>query len=826
MSKLTRTIAIIFSFLTIIFFAILFFIKISKITPDDSVISIKCPKLQDEVKIKYNKIGIPHIYSNNEPDLFFGIGYASAENRLWQMDYLRKISQGRLSEIFGEKYILTDKFFRALDFKSIIDSTWLHLDAQSKLILENYSNGVNLFIQKNISNLPLEFSLLDYKPEDWSPKDCLYILKLFAFEFNTNFWTDINFGEIANIYGDRFAEKLLPNYQFKASKQFDTSSIDKQSLTNSQLMKKANNINSQSEKYLSHQIKESLEQINALPEINGCNAWAIKKNINGSSKAVLANDIHLQLSLPSFWFETIAISPSFAVSGVLIPGIPLFFIGRNDNISWGITNMMLDGTDFFQELISKDGKSYLRKDSTFAPIKFKIDTIKIKDRNPIRYYQRQTDKSIILSDFSYIQNTAVSNKFTSKWSKSISSITFRWVGQKPSDEILCLYNLNKSKNWDEFQKSLSNWGTPALNFHYADVFGNIGLKPAGFIPTREINNSPNFFNLTNKKNNDWSNITNISSKFSNYNPKNNYLASANNYFVDSAKTFISNIFALNSRILRINDYLSQLKDFEIRDIQKMQNDNYSYFAKDILSICLPILSKYTNLMNKHEVAIFERLSKWDYLESSNKASPSIFNSFIIKLLENTFSNKLDKSHFINYLSIPDIAYNKLEEQLQSNDNWIFDDYRTSTLENKEYVVFKSFREAVIFLDTLFKTKDFDKWSWGRIHKLKLMHYINKSKLFDPTFNFQSFEMSGSNTTINKQGWSYNELFTINNGVSLRFIADMSDSTIYVSLPGGVSGDPTNIYYNNQLRIFINGGYFKLFHSKYQINSNNSRLISK
>ncbi|MGB9702791.1 MAG: penicillin acylase family protein [Candidatus Kapaibacteriota bacterium] len=823
MSKLTRTIAIFSSLIIISFFIVVFIFKISKVTPDNSEIALNCNKLQEQVTIRYNKIGIPHIYSNNESDLFFGIGYASAENRLWQMDYLRRIPQGRLSEIFGSKFILTDKFFRALDFKTIVESTWNQLNPQSKLILENYANGVNFFIDKNSSNLPLEFSLLNYQPEKWSPKDCLYIIKLIAFEYNTNFWSDIIFGEIAEKYGNNFAEKLIPQTKFNAIEFFDSTKMK-------ELDKKLVQLNNQSlkkENSFANELRLSLEQINALPRINGCNAWAIKKNVNGKTKATLANDIHTNLSLPSFWFETIAISPTFVVSGALIPGIPLFLIGRNDFISWGITNMMLDGSDFFKEIISKDGKSFLSKDSTYQPLKFIIDTLFVKGQNPIRYYQRKSDKSIILSDFAYVKNNySLKDKTINKWSKNTTNITFRWVGQKPSDEFFCLYKLNKSRNWDEFQNSLTNWGSPALNFHYADIEGNIGMKPSGYIPVREINNLPNFYNLTSIKNNNWSDITNISSKLSIYNPKNNFVASANHYFSDSTRTFISSIFASNSRITRINQYLTQFKDFEIRDMQKMQNDNYSYFAKDILSICLPIIYKYNNLLNKHEQDALNRLSKWDYLESSNKISPSIFNSFIVRILENTFLNKLDKNLFWNYISIPDISYNKLEELLKSNDNFFFDDIHTQTYENKDFIVFKSFKDAIALLDNLYKTKDINKWNWGKIHKLQLTHILNNSKLFEPTFNSPSFEMSGSYTTINKQGWNYDELFKISNGVSFRFITDMSDSNIYVSLPGGVSGDPTNIFYNNQLRIFINGGYFKLVHSKIPIKSNNIRFINK
>jgi penicillin amidase len=826
MSKLAKTVAIVVSILIIISFAVLFIIKFLSITPNEGIIELKSDEINNEVKVKYNNFGVPYIYANNETDLFFGMGYTVAENRLWQIDYLRRIPQGKLSEIFGANFITTDKFFRTINFQNIVNSTWQSMDKGTKALLKSYSDGINFYIEKNISNLPIEFSLLNYKPQKWTPRDCLYILKFYAFEMNTNFWTDAIFGEIAKIKGQTFAQAILPT-DFSLPKMNTLDSIVKttQDTTNKFTAKTSKLMGTNT---LSYNLNKIFNQIHILPIDNGCNCWALSSKINKSVKSALANDIHLPLMLPSFWMEMSAQSPTFHVTGFILPGIPFFIVGRNDKISWGLTNAMVDASDFFEEVISPDGKHYLSSDSTYKPLAFKIDTIFVKNSNSVRYYQRRTDKSIIISDF-YKEGQGIDlfNKKDDKQKYNFQNLTFQWVGTTISDEMTALYKINKAQNWSDFVSPLNDsWKTPAVLFHYVDIYGNLGRKFAGAIPVRGNGNHPNFFNLASDKKQCWNKIEQEPNYAYLYDPANNYVSSANNAIQDSSHLFISNLFEPASRISRIDEYLNEIKDFDIRDMQKMQVDNFSYFAKVVMTICFPILNEYTNLLSRDELSILQDMKKWDFIMSANNFAPTVYNAFVNRLIYNTFQDELGDYYFNQYVSYPAISYNKILELLRTANSPLFDNCTTKEIENKHYIVFKSFRDGINLLQKAFRTKDYKQWSWGKIHKLELKNILEDEDIFSQSFSFGPLQMSGDYTTINKLSWNSNLLFAINQGVSMRFITDMHDSTVYVTMPGGNSGDETNINYNNQIRIWANGGYFKIFHTTNEIHSTNVRIIKK
>lgn len=814
MPKVIKTIAIILSSIVILFFAALFLKNFSKVSVTEKNIEIKSEKIENAIEIKYNNFGVPHIYANSDNDMFFGIGYSHAENRLWQMDLSRRIAGGELSEILGNDYILADKFMRGMNLKSISNLIYKQMPSETRQVLISYTNGINAYLEKNQDNLPLEFSILNYQPKKWEPIDCILIQRYVDLQMCSSLISDIILGEMSEKIGPENTKLLLPN--FDSSKKF---SPIYNTLNHKFFIKDTLLHNS-----LFSDLRKTFEQTGLDNFSGGSNSWAIRKKTKNAFDACLANDIHLPLTLPSEWMQIRAFSDNMNLTGMTFPGIPFVIIGRNDRISWGYTNMKLDGIDYFKELISADGKKYLGKDSILKPIKFEIDTIKIKQKNPIRYYRRSTEKSTIISDYHIIDSRKgiLKNMPNSKIGKY--SLTYRWVGTQLTDELTALFLINKSKNWNDFTSALRNWGSPAVFFQYADVDGNIGIIPAGLVPVRGAGNIPFTFNKSWVSQTDWLGFKSTNDLKQLFNPQSNFVSSANNYFSDSSAKYISYLFDNHSRIYRINDFLFKLKDFELRDMKNMQQDKFSRYAEEVMKFVLPVLKDSKQFMNEKEKKVFNELERWDFNMTANKYAPSVFNLFILKMINNTFYDELSDEFYKKYTYVSSIAYNKILELLESNSTLFFDNRYTEQIENSKFVIFQSFRDAVKSLEEATKKSNPEDWTWGKFHRVIIKHPLSNNKYFQSTFDISPIELGGSWSSIYFGSWDFAEPFDVKEGVSLRFIADMQDSTVYSVIAGGISGDPTSIHYSNQIRIWANGGYFKLFHSRNKIISSNSRII--
>lgn len=817
-----------------------FFNNLSKNKSDKEIQNYSFSNIQQETVISYNSYGIPHIFANNEQDLFFAIGWAQAENRLWQMDFLRRSSYGKLSEIIGSDALPLDKFLRSFEIKKISDSTYKSIDMHTRNILKYYSDGVNAFIQSNKGNISIEFALLSYKPDLWKPQDCIAIGKLMALEMSISFISDITYGELAHQLGFEKAKDLIPsnnNYLLKTldkniNPQFRKKNIVIDSLLYLFSNENIINNNRENDKYTNLQNKffEEFQKLNFFFPQSGSNVWAVQSKSNNDTNlknAILANDPHLPIVLPPIWFALQSTAPQFNVTGLTIPGIPLFLIGRNDYISWGITNMMMDCADFFVEKIDPTGNYYLSRDLTQKKIIYTLDTINIRNKPPYIYYQRKTEHSVIISDFHILKNAKFFDKSLQYSSDFIDSIalTYNWVGAFTTNDVSALYKINTAHNWQEFLQGRDEWGAPALNFAFASNNGDIGIAPAGIIPNRQKDCNPNFPNPGWQNTTQWNGVLPARVLPTIYNPEKGFVANANNPLTDSLPYFISNYWDKSSRIERITDYISNSQSFTIQDFKNLQMDVVSPHSKELMSIILPILSKYSNLMDKKEKDVLNIMKKWNFSHSANSIPASVFNTMHSFLLKYTFSDELGNSLYNQYLWVESLPTRKLQEIIPQENNPWFDNIKTFETENRDYIVFQSYRNAIKYLTIAFNSDNYKTWQWGKIHTLKLKHVFAENKLIRPFFTIDPLEMSGNGTTVNMEGWSQFSQFDITLGPSARFIANMSDSLVYLILPGGENGDPTSLHFLDQLTLWKNGGYLKILHSNSKVLTENLRIFN-
>jgi len=789
----------------------LFIATRSEVSPKTTVYA----DTKDTVRVYRNQFSVPHIIAESEADGFFALGYVHAQDRLWQMDIARRAGQGRLSEIFGTDALETDKFLRALDLEVISQKVWNSSAKTSRFILDHYSNGVNAFINEHRIGLPFEFGALGYIPDQWQPTDCILIGRMMAFEMSIGFWSDIAFGEIADKLGNERAAELIPSYPNSGPFVIpsDKKIIPAQSPKNPSqtiLYKQLKNY---------QVLNSTAKQLTSLRQFLGMNgsgvgsnSWVMKTTSTGIGSTILANDPHLSLSLPARWYQAHLTTPSMNITGLTIAGVPLFIVGRNDNIAWGITNMMADDCDYFVEKVDANANYYFNEDGKRVKFKYRRDTILVKGDEPLIYDIRFAKRSAIISDVHAFNSNKIlelenshSNKFLQKY-----ALSFSWTAQQTSDEILAMYRINKASSWLEFQQGINLWCVPALNFSYTDRKGNIGIAPAGVIPIHGKGNTniPNPGWLPEFA---WQGMHSSSELPRSYNPpQRRYLMSANNKTADVLPFFISSLWEPPSRAERMDEILQEFDEYSVRDAQFMQMDVTSPFARTLLKKTLPVIASKQKYLSQTELAAFNMLQKWDGIISGRSSPPAVYSAFLHNLLRQTFEDELGERLYREYVFVANLPTRKIVELLSSDTSsaW-FDNCKTKEIEDKNEIIFRSFVLAVRSLQEYYKNNDIYSWKYGDIHQITLNHLFSSNPYMKQIVTHGPFANGGDNTTLNNGEYHFYNPKEQILGPSMRFIADMKDLVVYSVLPGGNSGEPLSAHYSDQVQLWLNGGYIKI-----------------
>ncbi len=812
----------ILSVVLIVLTVLFFLFRIAFLSHPESKISIETDFIKNDVSVYKNQYSIPHIISKNESDAYFMLGFMHAQDRLWQMETLRRKANGTLAEILGIEYVELDIFNRLIGFNRISKQIYSSLEEQSKNILEYYTNGINFFIEENKKRLPFEFNALDFKPNKWIPQDCIAIFRLFAFEESSSFWNDLAMSEIAETIGVEKAKQLLPYYNLTAPFIFDEQSIVYQSVRSDNTQKK-DSINIPINKTASNSLffKEGFQEFSQVNKIFqnikekyfptnsiiGSNSWSVKNK--QSNCAILVSDLHLPLSLPPRLYQIHITSNEFNVVGFSLPGTPIILNGRNDFVSWGIANAMFDDIDFYIEKVDSANSDYYYN-SKNKKIKFKFipDTLKIKDQVDSVFYIRLAERSAVISDLQNLNDINVNCPKLKQTVASKYTITFNWTGQYKSDEFLANNKILKSRSWYQIKAGLESWAVPATNFVFADKKGNIGDIPAGLLPNRETNCVPWKINPGWQEFYNWQKPLKIQNILTILNPKKNFIIAANNPISRKYTQFISNYFDIPSRAIRGDSLLSRYENYTVSDAHNMLHDSYSPYSKQILNYSIPSIHKYSSNFNSLEKNSLIYLKYWDNILSPNQIPPTIYTVFLEKLIFNTFSDELCNS-FNAFINTSNLHYSKILEILeQDNSDW-FDNKITDKIELKEQTIIKSYKEAIEQLKLNFSEK-FDDWKFNKLNSLKLKHIFSQMGFYKYVVESPILDFSGDFSTIN--------YFKIKNqfdaiGSAGRMICSMNENKVYLSLPGGVSGQPLSGNYTDQLQLWISGGFIEIPFSK-------------
>ena len=752
--------------------------------------------IQSDVEVYYDEWGIPHIFAENEKDLFFVQGYVTAQNRLWQMDLSRRLAYGELSEIVGDSGIGIDRFFKMLGLHRMAEKIAPTISGESRLMLESYAAGVNSFIENNSDKMPLEFTLLQYKPDTWTIEHSLAYLRMMGWSLSMGWYVDPALGMLEEKVGTKMLAEIMPGYEDEWSSIISGSKPLFSSLHES--------------------IFETVHELQTYMSIDrthpGSNSWVVSGEKTVSGKPILANDPHLGLRAPSVWYEAHLSCPGIEVYGVTLPGLPGIVIGHNRSYGWGLTNVMADDIDFFVERI--DPEDSLRYEYKGAYRKFKEyrEVIRVKHADSIDVVVKESLHGPIISDI----HSALKG--------SDRVVSMRWSGHDVSDEYKAYYKIMKGKNRDEFLDGLRHYQIPPQNFVYADTAGHIGYWCAGAIPIRKKGRGqlplPGWSGEY-----DWCGYIPFDELPHLYDPPEKYIGTANNKIVnDSYPYYITSYWEPPYRASRIYELLRSSNDIDIEFIKMMQYDRKSHHAMFLMPYIRNVIDGMT-VKDEMKAKMVSDFAKWNMIEDPELHEPSIFHVFLKKLYENIYKDEMGIKAFKMFKELTNIPIRATDRLIKKGESRWFDDVTTpDIIEERDDIIERSILDACDAIIEKYGERESD-WSWGQIHRIVFDHALGKKKPLDIIFNIGPYELGGSETTINNAAYSFNSTFDVILGPSMRKIVDFAniDSALSI-ITTGQSGQPADKHYRDQAPLWVEGKYHRALMNHDQIKNGELDLV--
>ncbi len=767
MKVLKWVLSIIFVFILVAFIGIYTYIR--SILPDyDGEMTI--PGLNHKIEIIRDSYGMPHIYALTDEDAYFALGYCIAQDRLFQLDLMRRAARGRLAEILGENLVPVDKLFRTItagkSFKDTVDA----YSPETLDVLKAYTRGINYFIENSKAPLPIEFTILNYKPHSWRHSDEAAIRYYMAWDLNSAFSIELVYAALIDRIGKDLARDLFPDYP----EGYDP--IDSEGVAALNFLK-------------------TLHQARTLLGTEGggaSNSWVVsgKKSVTG--QPILANDLHLGHGLPGIWYEAHLVTPAMNVSGLVLPGLPFVIVGANEKVAWGWTTARVDDSDFYLEKINPANPEQYEFMRGWADMTVKEEIIKIKGGEKIKFKIKLTRHGPIINDL--IKVKELTN----------ASLSMRWTAYDILHTTPFVL-LSRAESIDDVEKAVEHFKIPGQNWVYADHKGNIGYWVAAGIPIREgFSGAVPVPGWDGKH--EWNGYVPTAEQPNLRNPARGWIATANNKQVDHKYPYpISHYYVMPDRFVRIQELITQKEKFGVDDFEKMQADLHVVLAREWVPMMLQSLSDVK--LSAIENRALSILKKWNYTASAEGIAPTVFHATINEMVANTFKNRLGDELYRHYIKNISVTFNAMRNLVARGNSTWFDDPDTLEVEGMGDVFVKSFKGAVRYLGDQMGS-DVDDWIWGELHTLTFYHPIGKFSSFMAYFlNIGPFPTGGSIATVNPHPYRLTNPWEAYHGASMRYIIDFSNmkNSLRV-IPAGISGNFMSPHYSDQTKLWLDGKY--------------------
>ncbi|MGM0651930.1 MAG: penicillin acylase family protein [Bacillota bacterium] len=724
----------------------------------------------DEASIQRCERGVAYIKASSPEDLYFAQGYAHAQERLWQMEFNRRVVQGRLSETIGEDLLESDIFLRKIGLQRIAERIVDKTSPEGLAVLQSYARGINAFLKE--AKQTSEMLLLGVTPEPWDETDVAGILTLMTYDLGSNF--DIEQVRLAlkeTISPQLYAE-IMPPFE-----EWDTPAI----YTGEQ-----SEANVDPQAIFDLLDTADLNGLSAYLPSLGSNSWVISPDLSAGGTAIMANDPHLGISLPSIWFENcLEIEGQMPVYGWSIPGMPLVVIGHNERIAWGMTNIG-DTQDLFFENQHPEDPHRFEYEEEWYTAEVIEEEIKVKGQD-----QPELLEIIITRNGPLISDDP--------------PMSLSWTAYDiEASAVDAVIDLNQARNWNEFRLALFDFTIPMQNFVYADVDGNIGFRTAGLAPIRKqglgLEPAPGW-----SADYGWDGYIPTEEMPELYNPPQGYIATANHRVTDDSYPYMIAIDdATPYRMQRIVDQLSAGTPLTLEDIKAMQTDWFNPHAAARLQQWLDLVDGHAAELGDNEQEGLELLKEWaqNPISSSEAAAPAIYANWYLNFMEEVFKEEMDEEMYERFISNAYIACKALDYQLEKGNSAWFNG-------SLDEILLVSYQETIEELEEKLGS-DLSQWQWQDLQSISFDHALGEVDMLKPFFNRGPYPYGGDNETVGRANYSLNDPFNVTLAAGLRFIAVMEPQIeAYGVFAGGQSGHFMSDQYDQYLETWLEGRYYRL-----------------
>lgn len=733
-----------------------------------SVEEIDLENLTAPVEVVFDKNLIPHIFAENELDLYRAQGYVTAQHRLWQMEFQTMAAAGRISEIVGPIAIELDRMTRrkGLAFGAEAGIKYIEEnDPETLRLVEAYADGVNQYInQLSDARLPVEYKILNYRPEPWSAYKTLLLLKYMSDMLVGD--RDLEYTNLRKILGEARLDKLFPEFPtendpvIEAEKIWEFTPIP---------VVKPDSVSYPEESLILGPLTQPVEG-------TGSNNWAVagKKTKNGNP--ILANDPHLSLNLPSLWYSMQLSTPNHSVKGATLPGALGVISGFNQDVAWGVTNATKDARDWYKITFQDESRTAYKYGEEWKSAERRIEEIKVKGEASFYDTVIYTHHGPVVYDRSFRSDRQDVN------------FALKWTVHSGSNEQKAFILLNKAKNFADYNAALDNYTSPAQNFVFASASGDIGMRIQGKFPLKWQGQGKFFMDGADPRM-EWQGFIPNEHNPATLNPERGFVSSANQHPVDpSYPYYVFDNSYEHYRNRRLNRTLRELDQITVEDMQALQFDDYNLQAAEALPVLINLLGTYKSESAEAEKYLQE-LKSWDFNADPNQRGQTLYSIWSSQTFESIWRELVNSESPI----LRPNSYQTVELLTKNPTDLEFDIPSSQEVESAAYHVKAGFDSLLVTMKK-WEAEEGD-YSWANYKKTTIQHLVP---------NFKSFSVSnvytgGGAGMLNATGSRH--------GASWRMVVEMGvDIQAFGIYPGGQSGNPGSKFYANFIPLWANGEY--------------------
>ena len=737
---------------------------------------LSLPQLKGKASVYFDERLVPHVFADNEEDLYFIQGFLHAKFRLFQMDLQTRAAEGRASEIAGDIAVNFDKEQRRLGMKYAAENSLraMEQNPQSLRFYSAYTAGVNAYINKlSHSTLPLEYKLLNFQPEEWTNLRTALLLKMMSKMLAsgekdllyTNLRAVLTHEQISTLY-PQVHDSLVPIVPKGAI--FPTPLVQPQYPANADAA------------YFGSSFTTKAKEIDKPDPGNGSNNWVVAGNKTASGFPILCNDPHLELSLPSIWYEMQLSTPAYNTYGVTLPGSPYIIIGFNDSISWGVTNSQRDVKDYYAIRFKDASRKEYWFNNQWRPTQQRIEKINIKGGAMVYDTVAYTVFGPVLYDGSFADTVAHSN-----------ALAVTWAAHDTGDDGYSFYKLNHAANYSEYVEAIKTFECPGQNFVFASKTGDIAIWQQAKFPARW--HGQGLYVMPGEDSSYmWQGFIPQQENPHMLNPGRGFLQSANQRPADASYPYFIPGGYLTPRGIAVEKYLSQMNSITVQNMMELHMNNFNVMAEDML----PLMLQNTNITSLTGDArkYYEEVKNWDLTAAPASRGQTIYQVWFDSIQNGIWYDEIGA--FTGFAGLPDEQTTMEMLKKDTSALGFVNNVTTAQRESLRDVITEALNRAAAVLS---ESDEAGRLSWAKYKDVSVFHLLKTIKPFART----GLNVGGWSNTINAMKKSH--------GPSWRMIVHMNSPTEAFGIyPGGQSGNPGSRFYDNAVDTWVAGKYYQLW----------------